>query len=413
MSETPAILILGLNYAPEEIGIGPYSAGLAEHLAASGHEVQVVAGRPYYPQWQPHAGYRWWWNSRREHAVTVTRCPHYIPRNPSGLRRVLHHLSFALASLPVMLRAATRRPKIVLAVAPSLIAAPVAWLAARLSRAKLWLHVQDFEVDAALATGLASKGSAVTRLGSALERFLLSRADLVTTISPQMCRRLVEKGVKPEHISELRNWANHLEDIARADGTALRDEWELADRFVALYSGNIANKQGLGVVIEAARSLADNAAIAFVICGSGPKLEHLKEQAEGLANIQFHPLQPPDRFAQLMRMADCHLLPQLAGAADLVLPSKLANMLASGRPIVATAGAGTGIAEEVEGCGIVVDPEDPGALAEAIKALANNADRADDLGRAGAARARQRWARVTILRTSDRLVAKLVEAEQR
>ena len=367
------VLILGLNYAPEAIGIGPYTAGLAERFAAAGHRVQVICGRPYYPQWRTHKGYRGWWNVKRENDVEVVRCPHYVPRRPSGLRRILHHASFALASLVPMLRAAIERPAVVIAVVPSLLAAPLAWFAARLSGAELWLHVQDFEVDAAVATGLVRRESPIAKFALATERSLLRRAELVTAISPQMCHRLAGKGVMQDRIAELRNWANHLDTIAAASGEVLRGAWGLEGRFVALYSGNIANKQGLEIVVEAARILAGDARFAFVVCGEGPNRAQLEALAAGLANVSFHGLQPDERFAQMMRMADCHLLPQLGDAADLVLPSKLANMLASARPVIATAAPGTGIAREIEGCGLAVPPGDATALAQAVLTLADDA----------------------------------------
>lgn len=404
-----SILVLGLNYAPEEIGIGPYTTGIAEHFASLGHKVEVVAGRPYYPQWSPFPGYRAWWRHQVEGGVGVTRCPHYIPRTPGGLKRLLHHASFALASLLPALRHALRRPDVVVTVAPSLVATPVAWLAARFGGAKLWLHVQDFEVEAAAATGLVGERSFPARLGRALERFILSRADLVTTISPQMCRRLREKGVGEGRVAELRNWANHLDAIATANGDALRCEWSLEGKLVALYSGNVANKQGLDVVIDAARLLVGRKDIAFVVCGEGPNRARLEERAAGLANIQFHGLQPAERFAPLMRMADVHLLPQLADAADLVLPSKLTNILASARPAIATAASGTGLAQEVEGCGLVVPPEDPEALAKAIATLADDPVQAGAFGKAAAERAEQRWRKGAVLAQANQLLARLTD----
>ena len=405
------ITILSLNYAPEAIGIGPYSAGLAQHLAAQGNAVQVVAGRPYYPQWSPHSGYRSLWNTRREHGVTVTRCPHYIPRRPGGLKRILHHVSFAKSCLPIMLRAAIGRPDVVLAVAPSLIAASCALLAARICRARFWLHVQDFEVEAAISTGLARRGSLPARLGAWLERTLISQADLVTTISPQMLGKLAEKGAPAGRIAELRNWANHLDLIESADGTKLRRAWGLEDKFVALYSGNIANKQGIESVVEAAQLLSGRADIALVICGDGPQLPRLKGLAAGCDNVLFQPLQAAETFAGMMRMADCHLLPQLADAADLVLPSKLANMLASGRPIIAAAAHETGIAQEIDGCGILVTPQDPEALAKAIRSLASDPAQAARLGNAASKRARLRWTQSSILDGADGLLARLMAAE--
>jgi len=146
------ILIVGLNYAPEPIGIGPYPSDPAQYLASRGHRVEVVAGRPYYPQWRTYPGLRGFiWRRRREAGVGVTRCWHYVPRIPGGFKRILHHLSFSLLTLLVTLwRTLHDRPDVVLCVAPSIMSALPARLGAALGGARLWLHVQDFELDAAM-----------------------------------------------------------------------------------------------------------------------------------------------------------------------------------------------------------------------------------------------------------------------
>jgi len=396
------LLFLGLNHAPEEIGIGPYTTGLLQSWCEAGHTADAVVGQPYYPQWRVLPEYRGGWQAAEENGVSLLRCPLYVPGRPTGLRRILHHFSFAASSLMPMLRRAERgRPDLVMTVAPSLIAAPVALLAARLAGAKSWLHVQDFELEAAQATGLVSRGL-FGRMAGAFERWVLRSFDRVSTISPQMCARLEEKGVSQDRIVELRNWAE-IDSIRPLDGPSpYRDKWNVRAPHVALYSGNIANKQGIEIVLEAARLLAHRKDIAFVICGEGPNRANLERLAADLPNVTLHDLQPRERLGELLSLATVHLLPQLANAADLVLPSKLANMLASGRPVVATATPGTGIADEVDDCGISVAPGDAWGVAVAIETLVDDEARREALGRAARKRAEQRWSRSAIL---ERFVA--------
>ena len=144
-----------------------------------------------------------------------------------------------------------------------------------------------------------------------------------------MVERLHAKGVAPERTAELRNWASI---DGSASGEAYRREWGLEGRTVALYSGSIGRKQGAGLILDAARRLKNRADLAFVICGEGPDLAELKAAARDLPAVQFHPLQPAERLGELLALADLHLLPQIAAASDLVLPSKLTNMLASAPP---------------------------------------------------------------------------------
>lgn len=394
------ILILGLNYAPEKVGIAVYTTGMAEALVRKGHEVRVIAGRPYYPAWRIADGHNaWTYGWGRENGVHITRVPHYIPGKPNGIKRVLHHVSFALTSLfPTLFRAISFRPDVVLTVAPSSIAAPVARMAAAISGARSWLHVQDFEVEAAFATGLLGNEGRVAKAALAFERWVLTGFDRVTSISPQMCRRLVTKGVDQAKVGEFRNWADvgAIHPVA-AGSSDYRAEWGITTPHVALYSGNIANKQGIEIVLEAAQKLKDRRDITFVVCGEGPNRANLMERARGLNNIQFHDLQPKERLSELLGLASVHLLPQLAGAADLVLPSKMINMLASGRPIVATALPGSGIAMEVQQCGIVTPPEDAEALAKGITTLIDDPDQAMRKGQSARERAESHWASDAIL----------------
>lgn len=392
------VLVIGVNYAPEPVGIGPYSTGLAEALAEAGHEVTFIAGRPYYPQWQAYPGYPSNWTLAEAGGVRVVRCPHYIPAKPGGLKRVLHLISFAASALVPALKWAVRTgPRVVIVVAPALLSVPVGWLAARVVGAKLWIHIQDFEVDAAMATGLVQQRGLLPKLAFWVERMLFSGADRISTISPQMCAKLGQKGVKSEIIVEARNWANLAFSRPGATGDQYRTDWGIRDRKVALYSGNIANKQGIEIIIDAARLLAGRQDIVFVICGEGPNRARLAELSAGLDNVLLHDLQPAAHVADLLALATVHLLPQIPGAADLVLPSKLANMLGSGRPVVATAAAGTGLAQEVEGAGIVTEPGNADAFANAIALLADDTALAARLGAEAKERAIVRWGKDSLL----------------
>jgi len=402
------ILIHSLHYAPEPVGIGLYTGEFAQGLAARGHRVRVVAGKPFFPQWRPYPGQPRGSYRTNESGVEVIRVPHYVPARPSGVKRVLQHLTLAANAMPEMMAEAAQGADLVLTVAPPLTSVPIAARAAKLANAPLWIHVQDFEVEAAFATGLLRAGSLPGRMAEWLESSALAKAQFVSTISPQMIARLHAKGVSPDRTFEMRNWSRSDTDFAAADPAAYRREWRLEDRKVALYSGSIGNKQGLEIVIEAARHLAGRGDIVFVICGEGPNRSRLEASAKSLPNIRFHDLQPSERLGDLLALASVHLLPQIAGAADLVLPSKLTNMLASGRPTIATAGRGTGLFAEVEGCGIATTPGDAAALAEGIAHICDHPEEADRLGQAAARRAAERWQMDAVLDRFEARAAKLV-----
>jgi len=393
------IAMLSLNYAPEEIGIGPYSAGTAQALVEAGHRVRVIAGKPYYPQWRTYDGYRSvGYGCDREGAVEIVRCPHYVPPKPSGMKRIAHLASFAaFATPPALAAAAAFKPDIVFAVAPSLLAAPVALALGRLTGAHTWLHVQDFEIEAAFATSLMDSGSLLGRAALKFQRRVISGFDTCSTISPPMAAKLAGLGVPADGIVEFRNWAE-IDSITVLDKpSAYRSQWHGLAPHIALYSGNIANKQGVGIIVEAARLLRHRKDIGFLVCGEGPQKAQLIEQAAELPNIRFETLQPRERLGELLGLASVHMLPQLADAADLVLPSKLANMLASGRPVVATADTGTALFAEVQSCGLVTPPGEAVPFAQAIERIVDQPDEAAAFGVAARRRAEERWSRRALL----------------
>lgn len=377
------ILIYGINYAPELTGIGKYSAEMAESLVAMGHDVRVVCAPPYYPEWRVARGFSNWRYSRRMQAgVDVWRGPLWVPSTPGGAKRMVHLASFAVSSLPLVLCQVFWRPDAVVAVAPSLMNAPAAWLTARLARASAWLHVQDFEVDAAFDLGMLD-GARLKRIALLFERFLMRRFDAVSTISRKMIERAASKGITPQKLFPFPNWVDVDHIFPLEKPSEMRSELDIPmSATVVLYSGNMGAKQGIEVLADAAAALADRQDIVFVFCGSGPTKKALMMQCEGLENCRFLPLQPVERLNTLLNLADIHVLPQRADAADLVMPSKLTGMLASGRAIVAMARAGTELHDVVAPRGVVVPPEQVEPLVDALIALAADPARRRRLGAA-------------------------------
>nr|WP_315203230.1 glycosyltransferase WbuB [uncultured Albidiferax sp.] len=386
------ILLYGINFAPELTGIGKYTGEMAAWLAARGHQVRVITAPPYYPAWQVSPGYSASrYTTEQWQGVTVLRTPLWVPAKPGGAKRLLHLASFALGSLPVLLRQWFWRPDVVWVVEPPLFCAPAAAVLARLAGGKAWLHIQDYEVDAAFDLGLL-KGAALRRCVVAAEGWLMRRFHRVSTISGRMLGRAQAKGVDAARLVSFPNWVDISAIQPLRGPSPYRAELGIAaDAVVALYSGNMGGKQGLEILAEAARLLgtSDRAAqgaesgppVQFVLCGNGAGRADLVARCQGLANVLFLDLQPMERLGDLLGLADIHLLPQRADAADLVMPSKLTGMLASGRAVVATAHPHTELGRVVaQHCGVVVPPEDAAALAQAIRTLAADAPRRAQLG---------------------------------
>jgi colanic acid biosynthesis glycosyl transferase WcaI len=419
------VLVVGINFAPENIGTGKYTGELCEWLATRGHRVRVVTAPPYYPAWKVWAGYgSLLFRRTRWHRVSVIRCPIWVPRQPRGLTRLLHLASFGFTSAFALAWCIPWRPDVVINIAPTLASAPGACALASLTGARSWLHIQDFEVDAAMDMGIVDAGP-LRRVALAAERWLLRRFDRVSTISWRMGERLTAKGVPVERQVLFPNWVDT--DAIRPLATPSPYRAELGipdDAVVALYSGNMGLKQGLELLAEAALGFSllpasgekmpegrmggtvaqddsDEGApprdIYFVFGGEGPARASLEAACAHLPNVRFLDLQPTERLNDWLGLADIHLLPQRADVADLVMPSKLTGMLASGRPVLATAAPGTGVAHALTDCGVITPPGDGARFVAALRTLAGANARRNALGAAARALAERALSRDAVL----------------
>ena len=373
-------MVYGLNYTPELTGIGKYTGEMAAWLAERGHEVRVIAAPPYYPAWRIREDYRgaWYRTERTPGQPVVYRTPLYVPEQPTGIKRIVHLLSFTLGSLPVMLRETLWQPDIVFTVEPTFFCVPLTLFVAATAGAASWLHVQDFEVDAAFDLGLLPAQGPVHDGALRVEKFFIYAFDRVSGISSRMVDRALAKGLPENRVVLFPNWVDvdaiYPMDDAANRNNLIRRELDaqvpgIEKKIVLLYSGNMGAKQGLEVLAPLAGTFRDDPRVHFLFCGDGAFRTRLEAMVAGMPNVTLLPLQPLHRLNDLLNVADIHLLPQRASAADLVMPSRLGAMLASGRPVIATAHPGTQVAQVVEGRGLPIPAEDATALHTAVVLL--------------------------------------------
>ncbi len=330
------LLVVGSSYAPEETGIAPYTTGLAEHMVGRGHDVTVITGMPSYPQWRVYPEYRGLLRKReRCGGVEVRRIRGYVPHRQSTIRRGLFEASFLLGGLTQL---AMPRPDVVLGVVPALGGGVLAGLAARRFSRPYGLVFQDLTAPAAAQSGIAGGGRAV----------------------------------RPVSLPQ--------------------------DAVVCLHAGNMGYKQGLDNVVECARLAAGAGAdprLLFVLMGDGNQRPLLVKLAQRhrLQNLRFLPIQPAKSFSSVLAAADVLLVNQRASVTNMSLPGKLTSYFASGRPVVAAVASESETAREMldTGTGVVVPPDQPGLLLDAVRELLADPARQDRFGAAG-----RRYAHTTL-----------------
>lgn len=368
-------VLYSLNYSPELTGIGKYNGEMSPELAKLGIDITAVVAPPYYPEWKvgehySSAGYK----NEVIDGVKVLRCPLFVPKKITTFKRLLHLSSFAISSGFAMLGQLFKSPDIIFVVQPTLFCTPMALLVSKLTGAKSVMHIQDFEVDAMFGLGMMGEGK-LAKISRTVESFLISRFDVVSSISYSMLDNAQRKGVSAEKLLFFPNWADIEFVNPSVDGSKLRTELGFsADDTIVLYAGNIGEKQGLEVVFDAAKHFSAQPQIKFVLVGTGSHVDVLKETAQrnNLSNVFFKPLQPWERVPEMLAMADMHLVVQRKGAADSVLPSKLTNILSAGGHALVTAEPSTELgvlAEKHAGIFQLVEPESSTAFIEGLETL--------------------------------------------
>jgi colanic acid biosynthesis glycosyl transferase WcaI len=408
------LLIHSMNYAPELVGIGKYTGELGAWLASRGHQVTVLTAPPYYPQWRVQEDYRpQRWRREGLDGVEVLRAPQYVPARVTGQGRLLQEISFTASGLYWWSTYLLRQTwDAVVAVCPPMTSGLVPALLARRHVLPLVIHVQDLQLDAARELGILRQPQLLAGL-TQLERHLFRQARAVTTISPAMAARIAAKGVPAQRLQVLPNWAD-LDNIRPGPrDNLIRRELGLTSETIVLYAGNLGEKQGLEVVLQAAALTRQNPSIRYLIVGEGAARARLMllAQSQGLENLIFLPLQSASRLPLLLAAADLHLVVQRQKAADLVMPSKLTNILAAGRPFIATTTPGTELARVTteSRAGLMVPPAAADSLAQAVLRLAGDPSLRKQMSSRGREYAETFWNRERILRQWEDLLQGLAD----
>ena len=383
------ILVWSPNYAPELIGIAPLATDLSRWLASRGHEVHVVTAFPNYPERRIHKGYeRRFRETELDDNVSVHRFWLRVRPRESLIDKGLYEASFAAFSAPRALEL-LRRADVALCVIPTLLTAGAGALAARFTKSRSVLWIQDLVLDAAHAIGPAGKArAAALNAFRSVESLALRNADRVISASPGFVPYLQGRGADPSRIDVIPNWVDVNEFAALPEPPASRGV-----RFV--YAGNIGYTQGFETLFRAADIAVDD--IDVVVVGDGNTAKAVRHRS-GDSRVQVRPLVARSRYPQVLASAHALIVLQRKEAANVNLPSKIATYLASGRPIVASIAPDSPAAAMLESSGgaIVVPPEDPVALAGAMTRLRDDAALRVELGGYGRAYALQHLAKEAV-----------------
>jgi colanic acid biosynthesis glycosyl transferase WcaI len=403
------ILFMAQCYAPEDVSAAVLITELATDLVKRGHHVTVVTGAPNYPRGRVFKGYRnGLYKVETLDKVRVVRTWSYISPSKKFWPRLFHYGTYSATAFYGGLFAG--RPDVIVSYSPPLPLGLSAWLLSRIFRVPWVLQLEDLYPDAAVAAGVMTNRKVINFFLS-MEKFLYHKAEHISVISKNFRQVLLKKGIRNSKIKTIPVWADPDEIYPMQKQNAFRREHGLEDKFVVMYAGNIGLTSCLEDVLDAAEILRDQKDIQFVMVGEGVKKESLETEvcAKQLTNVLFLPFQPREIFSEMLAAADLSLVTLNSSAAFSSLPSKIFNVMASARPLLAITPPGCEIMQIVEesDCGWNVPPQSPEKLAEVILELKKREDRLVQMGQNGRACLEKNYSRAHCVDAYEKMLAEL------
>ena len=402
-------LLLIIQFPPDVNSTGLLMEQVCTGLVARGHDVSVITTFPHYEEFSVWKEFRRKPPQREQHnGIDVLRLPIWTPgRKQRMINRLASYLSFNV--LATITNLFSRRPyDVVLCTNGSFFTG----IAARLGRPRtpFVYNVQDLYPETFVEAGLLRNRPAIATL-KRMERYMYRKAAHITVITPSFRDNLVSKGVPEDKISMIPNFVDV--DFIRPlpkDNDFSR-EHELADKFVITHAGNVGYAYDLGSLIDVAARLNRHDDMVFLIVGDGaakPGLER-KAKAVGAKNVKFLPFQSVDRLPWLRASSDVQVSLYKRGAAKYSMPSKIYEIMASGRPVLASADRDSDVWRLVRGteCGMCVEPENPDALADALLILHGDAVMRQTMGERGRQLAEREYATETVVARYDELLRRV------
>jgi colanic acid biosynthesis glycosyl transferase WcaI len=393
------ILLLNQYYPPDTSATAKMAGQVAEKLAEH-HQVTAVAGRPSYDpdEVYPFAFLR----SDIRKGVTVERVASTAYPRHRMQRRVSNYLSYLALAVP---RALAIRPDLVLAMTDPPVAGIAGALVARMTDRPFVYNIRDLYPDMAIGGDIVRPNRWVDRWEK-MHRRALHQATRVIVLGDDMRERIISKGISPKRVVVVRDGASPPSPLPDRNDSVVQTI-RCRFPFVALHAGNLGFYGAWDTLLKAAEILRDeNTGLVFV--GDGANRAALETSSKSSPNVRFLPFFPIEQVPHVMMAGDVHIVTVRRGLEGVVVPSKLYSILAAGRPVLVVAAAECDAARIVResGCGLWADPDDPAAVAAAIRELREDQNRLIEMG----LRAKETAAKYARVNELERFVEVVEEA---
>ena len=404
------ILYVSQYFPPEPGAPAARVSELSHHWAEAGHDVTVLTGFPNHPTGKLFTEYRGRFRRgtvRERHGkVDVVRTWLLPLPNARPHERVFNYTSFCISA--ALRGLFLSRPQVVIATTPQLLVGIAGWLIARAKRASFVLEVRDIWPDAILASGVGSENGIMAKALSAISRFLYKRADLIVVVTPAFERELKEKwSVPASRITVVQNGVETslFEGISPSPATA--------ESFTVAYVGTVGLAHGIRTILDAAESMkVPYPEVRFVIVGEGAERKALEKEAfeAGITNVTFAESLPRSEIPRILSESDvCLVLLKRAEIFKTVIPTKMLEFMAAGRPVVLGVEGQAKELLEAAGAGLTIEPEDAAGLEEALLRLKNDPSLRRQLGASGRRYVTEHLTREATARSYASVLAALID----
>ncbi|MFZ4737462.1 MAG: glycosyltransferase family 4 protein [Bradymonadia bacterium] len=408
------VLLLALNYWPDQLGNAPLMVGMCEGLVRRGHRVSVVCAFPHHESGRIEGPYRGKLFQRDRHnGVEILRT--YIYAGEHGtVAKMANYASFTATGLAAAAALSVReRIDVVFTPSPPLTLGLIDHALSVTRGIPFVYNLQDLFPEAAIRLGVLQNPRIIEGFRH-LERFVYEKADRLSVISEGFREYLRAFGVPDEKIAVIPNYTDTELIVPEPSAeTRYRTELQLGGKFVVQFSGRMGYSQSLDTVADAWERLTGPTGrddLHLMLVGDGQARGLLEERLGGRADVTLLPTQPRERLSSLLATADVSLAPLRHGMAGTSVPSKIFGIMASARPVIAAVDPGSDTDQllQTADCGLVVTPEDPDALAGAIASLHADRARARALGENGRRHVVAHHGREAIVDQYERLLLDVV-----
>jgi glycosyltransferase involved in cell wall biosynthesis len=374
------LIFLNRFFYPDHSATSQILSGLAFHLAQAGHPVEVITSQQLYDDPEARLPAREVVKGIRIRRVATTQFG-----RSALLGRGIDYLSF-YASMWRSLRDLVRPDDIIIAKTDPPLISILAMHVAKNRGAHLVNWLQDIYPEVAVQLGVPFLRGPINQGISYLRDRSLKAASANVAVGHRMAEQVLSRGTAPDRIHVIHNWSeDHEISPVRHRDNPLRREWGLDDKFVVGYSGNLGRAHEFNTILAASELLKDHPRIVFVCIGGGHGFGQLAQRVKerGLdQTFRFVPYQDRALLKYSLGVPDIHwisLRPELEG---LVVPSKFYGIAAAGRPIIAITSKDGEIGRLVQqhSCGIVIEPGNAEALADALVCLSTNEEHVTEMG---------------------------------